>query len=104
MLQSQTPPSLQYHFYQPMWTLVGAGAKTLEQSRRLMAQVVPPQADWLQTSVSEFCPEENTIITADGQKVKYDYLIVALGLQLNFNKVKQLGSVGGIGSSVGATK
>ena len=70
-----------------MWTLVGAGAKTLDQSRRSMAEVMPPQATWLQTSANEFCPEENAVVTADGCKIKYDYLIVATGLQVNFDKV-----------------
>lgn len=70
-----------------MWTLVGAGVKTLEQSCRPMSQVIPPQADWIKEAVTEFHPEENCVVTASGQRVKYDYLIVALGLQVNFNKV-----------------
>ena len=78
----------QKHYYQPMWTLVGAGAKTLDQSCRSMAELIPPQAVWHKTSVTEFYPEGNYIITADGKKIGYDYLIVALGLQLNFDKVK----------------
>ena len=82
-----TSPS-QYHYYQPMWTLVGAGLKTLEQSRRNMSQFIPPQANWIQAAVTGFSPEENCVVTAGGQRVKYDYLIVALGLQLDFNKVK----------------
>ena len=48
---------------------------------------MPPQADWLKTAAMEFRPEENTVVTADGQKVSYEYLVVALGLQLNFNQV-----------------
>ena len=55
-----------------------------------MLQVMPPQADWLKASVSEFRPEENTVVTGDGQTVRYDWLIVALGLQVNFNKVTLL--------------
>lgn len=80
----------EFHYYQPMWTLVGAGAKTLEQSRRPTAKVMPPQADWLKTAVTEFHPEKNTVVTADGQRVSYDYLIVGLGLQVNFNQIKGL--------------
>ncbi|CAI8018762.1 Sulfide:quinone oxidoreductase, mitochondrial [Geodia barretti] len=79
-----------YHYYQPMWTLVGCGIKTLEDSRRKMADFMPPQADWLQTSVTGFRPNENIVETADGSTVKYDYLIVAVGLQIDYGKIKGL--------------
>ena len=81
---------MQYHYYQPMWTLVGCGIKTLEDSRRKMADFMPPQADWLQTSVTGFRPNENIVETADGSTVKYDYLIVAVGLQIDYGKVKNV--------------
>ncbi len=71
-----------------MWTLVGGGAKTLEESRRPMASLIPPQAKWMKTAVSEFHPEGNYLVTRDGSKVGYEYLIVGLGLQVNFNKVR----------------
>ena len=77
----------QNHYYQPMWTLVGAGAKTLADSCRQMASLIPPQAAWIKDAVSEFHPEENYIVTTEGKKIGYDYLVVALGLQVNFNKV-----------------
>ena len=81
------PLRLQDHYYQPMWTLVGGGVKTLEDSRRNMSDVMTPQADWLKTSVTGFRPEENVVLTSDGSKVKYDYLIVAVGLKVAFEKV-----------------
>ena len=49
---------------------------------------MPPQADWLKTSVTEFCPKENAVVTADGTKIKYDYLIVAVGLKIASEKVQ----------------
>lgn len=77
----------QDHYYQPMWTFVGGGVKTLEDSRRNMSDVIPPQADWLKTSVTGFLPEENVVVTADGSRIKYDYLIVAVGLKIAYEKV-----------------
>ena len=70
-----------------MFTLIGAGAKTLEQACRPMSSLIPPQAKWLQTAVTRFYPEENSVKTSDGKKIGYDYLIVGLGLQVNFNAV-----------------
>lgn len=77
----------EHHYYQPMWTMVGAGLKTLEQSRRPMAEVVPPQADWIRSAAVEFRPEENAVVTADGRRIAYDYLVVALGMQVNFDQI-----------------
>ena len=54
-----------------------------------MIDVMPPQADWLKTKVAEFHPEENAVVTTDGSKVKYDYLIVAVGLKVDFERVRR---------------
>ena len=54
-----------------------------------MIDVMPPQADWLKTKVAEFRPEENAVVTTDGSKVKYDYLIVAVGLKVDFERVRR---------------
>lgn len=70
-----------------MWTLVGAGAKTLHDSCRPTKSLIPPQAKWLKTAVTEFHPASNSIITADGNKINYEYLVVGLGLQVNFGQV-----------------
>merc|ERR1719347_1373851 len=36
------------HFYQPMWTLVGGGLKSLDQSAKHMKDVLPKKAIWIQ--------------------------------------------------------
>ena len=69
---------------------MGAGVKSLSDSCRPMASLIPPQAKWLQTSVAEFRPDQNEVVTSDGRSLNYDYLVVALGLQVNFNKVRDL--------------
>ena len=70
-----------------MFTLIGGGLKTVEQACRPMSCVIPPQARWLKDAVASFNPEENLVITSNGKRIGYDYLIMALGLQLNFNEV-----------------
>ena len=72
-----------------MWTMVGAGIKTLEQSRRTMADVMPKNATWYKTAVTEFEPLKNMVHTRDGTAIKYDYLIVGLGLKVDFDRVKK---------------
>ena len=78
---------LQKHYNQPMFTLIGGGLKTLDQACRPMSSLIPSQAKWLKTAVAGFNPEENCVLTSDGEKIGYDYLIVALGMQMNFREV-----------------
>ncbi|KAK7096277.1 sulfide:quinone oxidoreductase, mitochondrial-like [Littorina saxatilis] len=78
------------HAYQPIWTLVGAGLKTLEQSLRPMSKVLPSECDWIKDSAVKFDPKNNYVETASGKKIEYEYLVVATGLQLNYDKVKGL--------------
>ena len=70
-----------------MFTLVGGGAKTIEAAGRPMASLMPPGAKWVNSRVTEFRPEENYIVTADGKKIGYDYLVVALGLGVKYSAV-----------------
>ncbi len=81
------PCTHQNHYYQSMWTLVGAGIKTLAQSCRPMESLMPPQAKWIKSAVTEFHPEDNCIVTKEGTKIGYEYLVVAMGLQVNYDKV-----------------
>ncbi|KAH3853128.1 sulfide:quinone oxidoreductase, mitochondrial-like [Dreissena polymorpha] len=78
------------HFYQPLWTLVGAGMKRPEQSMALMKDLVPSGLDLFEQGVREFDPDKNNITLTNGEKISYDYLVVALGIQLDLNKVEGL--------------
>ncbi|XP_033126219.1 sulfide:quinone oxidoreductase, mitochondrial-like [Anneissia japonica] len=78
------------HYYQPMWTMVGGGLKTFGQSARMTKDVFPSKATWIQDSAVGFDPDNNTVLTKDGKQLKYDILVVAMGLQLRFEQVKGL--------------
>ncbi|KAL7641001.1 UNVERIFIED_CONTAM: hypothetical protein RMT77_008138 [Armadillidium vulgare] len=78
------------HYYQPMWTMVGGGMKTLQDSGRPMGEVLPKKADWIKQKVVGFKPEENKVVLEDQSEVGYDFLIVSLGLQLNYGIIKGL--------------
>lgn len=78
------------HYYQPLWTLVAAGIKKLDQTVRPMKDVLPKNCDHHKEKVQEFDPENNTVTLGNGQKLSYDYLVVALGIQINLNKVEGL--------------
>lgn len=78
------------HYYQPLWTLVGAGDVKKETTARPMASLIPEGADWLKESVQTFEPDQNKLVTDAGTVIEYDYLIVAGGIQLNWSAVPGL--------------
>jgi sulfide:quinone oxidoreductase len=78
------------HYYQPLWTLVGGGVFSKGVTERDEATLIPQGVTWIRDAVTEFSPEDNTILTQGGKKVQYDYLVVAPGIQLDWDKVKGL--------------
>ena len=73
-----------------MWTLVGGGLKDLSQSQRPMSEVLPKKAEWIKDKVTTFDPENNRVVTEEGHEIDYEFLVVAMGLQLDYDKVKGL--------------
>lgn len=78
------------HYYQPLWTLVGAGVFPREESEREEADVMPPQATWIKDSVTELDPDNNQLKTAAGKQISYDWLVMAAGIQINWEAIKGL--------------
>ncbi|MGE4062716.1 MAG: FAD/NAD(P)-binding oxidoreductase [Rhodospirillaceae bacterium] len=78
------------HYYQPAFTLVGAGTYDLAATRRVEANLIPEDVSWIKDAVSAFAPEANTLTLASGRTVTYDYLVVCPGLQLNWGAIKGL--------------
>lgn len=78
------------HYYQPAWTLVGAGVFDINKTIRSEASVIPKNVVWIKESAAYFDPEKNTVITKEGKIYSYEYLVVAPGIQLNWNAVKGL--------------
>ena len=52
-----------------------------------MSQVLPKKARWIKERATTFFPEENRLVTASGEEINYEYLVIAMGLQLDYNKV-----------------
>lgn len=78
------------HYYQPMWTLVGAGVVKRETTCRKTAEVLPRQARWIQDRVAAVDPDQQVVETAGGDKISYDWLIIAAGLKLDWEKIEGL--------------
>ncbi|WP_035726155.1 FAD-dependent oxidoreductase [Eisenibacter elegans] len=68
------------HYYQPAWTLVGAGAYDMGKTARPMKSLIPTGATWIQDYAAAFEPEQNAVKLRSGEAITYDYLVVAPGL------------------------
>ena len=78
------------HYYQPAWTLVGAGTFDLRKTVRPERSVIPKGATWIQEAVDSFDPERNRVVTLNGTVIEYEILIVAAGIQINWGQIKGL--------------
>jgi sulfide:quinone oxidoreductase len=113
LLQQEAAPKVtiidpsKTHDYQPIWTLVGGGVFPREVSRRAMADVMPRGVAWIRDRVTAFNPEKNEVVTEGGKQLLYNELIVAPGIQLNWDAVKGLPDAinkGGVCSNYGYDK
>jgi len=78
------------HYYQAGWTLVGAGIIPKENTIKNEADYMPKRVKWIQDAVTDIDPDNNSVSLKSGEDVSYDYLIVASGIQLDWDKVKGL--------------
>ncbi len=68
------------HYYQPAWTLVGAGTFDMKKTEKPMASVMPKGVTWIKDYASKLDPEKNTVSTKTSGDLTYDYLVVSPGL------------------------
>jgi sulfide:quinone oxidoreductase len=78
------------HYYQTAWTLVGSGVFEIRKTERNQSDVMPNSVKWIQKKVTAFHPQNNTVKFEDGSQISYDYLVVAAGIQLNWDEIKGL--------------
>jgi sulfide:quinone oxidoreductase len=78
------------HYYQPGWTMVGAGVFTQEQTRKAEADVMPKGVEWIRLPAIGIDPDRNAIELGDGGTITYRVLIVAPGLRLAWEKIDGL--------------
>lgn len=80
------------HYYQPAFTLVGAGAFKFSNTVREQEDLLPDGITWHKNYASSFSPDENKVYLDTGCEISYDFLVVCPGLQLDFHKIKGLES------------
>ncbi|WP_263143393.1 bifunctional protein tyrosine phosphatase family protein/NAD(P)/FAD-dependent oxidoreductase [Pseudomonas sp. RIT-PI-AD] len=78
------------HYYQPGWTLVGAGVFSQAHTHRPMQRCIPPRATWIRQAAKAFHPQASRVLLADGSHLRYRALAVCTGLELDWNAIEGL--------------
>jgi len=78
------------HYYQPGFTLVGAGVFTPEVTTRPMESVMPDKVVWIKTAVAAFAPEADEVVLADGSRLRYRALVASPGVKLDWAAIPGL--------------
>ncbi len=78
------------HYYQPGWTFVGGGIIKAEKTARPMAKVMPKGAQWIRDRVMEMDPENNQLTTESGRCIGYEFLVMAAGIQIDWDAIPGL--------------
>ena len=76
------------HYYQPAWTLVGAGIFDINKTVRNEKDYIPKGTTWIKDAVATFLPDENKVVCKSGTSYQYDAMVVCPGIQLNWDKIK----------------
>lgn len=76
------------HLYQPGQVFMAAGLYTQSDIQKPNADLVPGDVKWVKDSVVEFDPDSNTVVTGANGKIGYDFLVVATGLQYDYERIE----------------
>lgn len=78
------------HLYQPGQTFVAAGLYLQEDNERKTTELLEDKVEWLQERVISFDPQNNSLTTDKSGNISYDYLVIALGVEYNYEAIEGL--------------
>ncbi|ORZ38369.1 hypothetical protein BCR44DRAFT_47532 [Catenaria anguillulae PL171] len=78
------------HYNQPLWTFVGGGLKPHSASVAPTSSLLPRAASWIRSSVTRVDPTAKLVHTSNGRALAYDYLVLAPGIESQWDKIKGL--------------
>ena len=76
------------HWYQPGFTLIGAGLRPAGYAVTKTTDWLPQGIDFIADYVTEIDPDAHRVTTRGGQRIDYDYLIVASGTVLDWDAIE----------------
>lgn len=84
------------HYYQPGWTLVGAGVFQPQETARTTASLIPKGVTWIRAAVAGFDPDANAVILEGCRVIGYRRLVVCPGLKLDWDRIEGLSETLGL--------
>ena len=78
------------HYYQPCFTLVGAGAYDMAKTQRPERSLIPAGVTLIHGAAKAFNPDKNSVVLETGDALTYDYLVVCTGMKLDWDKIEGL--------------
>ena len=79
------------HHYQPGFTLLASGIwNDVNEVIYRNKDYIPSNVRWVQSYVKAFDPDNNQLTTENDEVISYDYMVVATGLRLGYDKIKGL--------------
>jgi sulfide:quinone oxidoreductase len=79
-----------YDYNQPEWMRVGTEGLQKEQTRASIEPRIPPEVTWVQDQVTGIDPQNQIIRMDRGSPLQYDYLVVALGTGVHWDRIRNL--------------
>lgn len=78
------------HYYQPYWTLAGAGLSKKENTGKSVSDLIPAGVERIQERVLSIDPVKKCVYLSNDIIISYEFLVVATGLKLNWDKIEGL--------------
>ena len=73
------------HYYQPAWTLVGAGAFKFRATKKEESKLIPKGVEWIKDYATVFEPQHNLVHTRNSGAIKYEWLVLCTGIQMDID-------------------
>lgn len=77
-------------YYQPGFTLIAAGIYNLSDVAYKKSELINEKVEWKKEHIVQILPESNQIISQNGKSYEYDILLIATGVEYDFNAVSGL--------------
>ncbi|SFR64059.1 NAD(P)/FAD-dependent oxidoreductase [Thiomicrospira sp. ALE5] len=76
------------HYYWPGLTLVATGAWAKSKVLDRNASFMPSRVNWIKEMADVYEPDNKRVITDTGRVVEYDFLVVASGVEYNYDAIE----------------
>jgi len=75
-------------FYQPGFTLIASGVYKPDEVWKKQEDCIPKGINWIKEAVTAVDPGMNVVRTSGGQKINYDFLVLAPGIEIHWEEVE----------------